>query len=162
MAKPCRVERCRRYSKTDGLCLYHSRDAAAKIQEQQKLQQIQQQQQQQQSNQQQQQQQQQQKDPAHHRRWVAITKVRYHHTGWIKCLVPQCPSEAKRHFALCAAHEQSVVCVHERTRQYLTPDAAPVERVATTCEAQEMAKRPRMDSDSRTRVPLHTQIALEL
>ncbi|KAF0717866.1 hypothetical protein AaE_010774 [Aphanomyces astaci] len=73
-----------------------------------------------------------------HRRWVAISKVRYHHTGWIKCLVPHCHSEAKRHFAFCTAHENSVVCIHERTKQYLsTPqrlaarDAVPVDRVTS-------------------------------
>ncbi|ETV93385.1 hypothetical protein H310_12644 [Aphanomyces invadans] len=85
-----------------------------------------------------------------HRRWVAISKVRYHHTGWIKCLVPQCHSEAKRHFAFCSGHENSVVCVHERTKQYLSTshdvadgDAAPVDRVSSmSVPKSHMRRRP--------------------
>ncbi|KAF0691148.1 Aste57867_17572 [Aphanomyces stellatus] len=158
MPQPCRQDTCRRYSKLEGLCLYHARDmmaarlnakekkraAAAAVAHVPRL------------------------APAQptttttpaaspaqthtppQRRWVAISKVRYHHTGWIKCLVPTCHSEAKRHFAFCPAHESSVVCIHERTKQYLTPqsaqqqsqqqphmqpqnprDAAPVDRVSS-------------------------------
>ncbi|ETV69058.1 hypothetical protein H257_15198 [Aphanomyces astaci] len=54
-----------------------------------------------------------------------------------------------RHFAFCTAHENSVVCIHERTKQYLsTPhrlaarDAVPVDRV-TSMQAPEHHEPPK-------------------
>ncbi|OQR85281.1 hypothetical protein ACHHYP_12007 [Achlya hypogyna] len=111
----CQRENCRRYGKFRGMCLYHARDvyhvkpqspstsSSASSQE----------------------------TPVDvsaankvrrgDARWSAIAKIRYHHTGWIKCLVPLCSSEARRHFPFCTMHENSTLCVHEATKQYLKP-----------------------------------------
>ncbi|KDO22812.1 hypothetical protein SPRG_11571 [Saprolegnia parasitica CBS 223.65] len=135
----CQRDHCRRYGKHNGMCLYHARDVQALRSARPSL-----------------------DSPATtssdasaspiataqpqataksrrpDARWSAISRIRYHHTGWIKCLVPTCASEAKRHYPFCPMHEQSTLCVHETTKQYLQPkEAATATNSDLSCVKEE-------------------------
>ncbi|EQC27368.1 hypothetical protein SDRG_14810 [Saprolegnia diclina VS20] len=141
----CQRDHCRRYAKHNGMCLYHARDVQTQRSSRPSL-----------------------ASPATttsdasaspiataqpppatsapttkgrrpDARWSAIARIRYHHTGWIKCLVPTCTSEAKRHFPFCPMHDQSTLCVHETTKQYLQPHDAPT---TSTTSIKEEAVAP--------------------
>ncbi|OQS04862.1 hypothetical protein THRCLA_02936 [Thraustotheca clavata] len=130
----CQRNNCRRYGKYRGMCLYHARDlqprkpsspssseASSSPVPSQPMSQTKQ-------------------TRRLDGRWSAISNIRYHHSGWVKCLVPHCQTEAKRHFPFCGDHEQSTLCVHETSKEFLTTPEAIQGNQVDGLKAEEQKK----------------------